>query len=432
MRPGLGIGGISLRKRYVTVIPGGPWPVLCGEHNSSGWGLGEGVNGPASHTICTRRNLVSKLSETTPSQGGGVIEQVLLEDGTLTVSLESLGLTVSDLLALYRHMAEIRVLDARMLTLQRQGRLGFYLTTYGEEATHVGSTYALEERDYVWPCYRENGAGFVRGYPLEDYVNQCFGNSLDSAKGRQMPNHWGYAPGNLVTISSPVGTQISQAVGGAMASKYLKDGGVVLVFFGDGATSQGDFHVGMNFAGVYKAPCIFLCRNNGYAISVPTHKQTAVTDFSLKALGYGMPGIRVDGNDVLALYKVTKEAAERGRAGEGPTFIEALTYRKGAHSSSDDPSRYRSAEEEREWELKDPVARLRRLLEKEGLWDDQKQEELEIRYAENLKAIIENAERAPRPNVESLFEDVYEELTPALHEQRDGLMNYLSEKEGRA
>lgn len=357
---------------------------------------------------------------------------VLQEDGTLSTSLSELGLDGDDAVALYRHMAEIRLLDSRMLTLQRQGRLGFYLTTAGEEATHVGSTYALEDKDWIYPCYRENGAGFVRGFPLEDYVNQCFGNALDPQKGRQMPNHWGDNTRNLVTISSPVGTQIAQAAGAAMASTYKKDGSVVMVFFGDGATSQGDFHVGMNFASVFKSPCIFLCRNNGYAISVPTERQSAIDDFSKKAVGYGMPGIRVDGNDVFAMYKVTKEAAERGRNGEGPTMIEALTYRRGAHSSSDDPSRYRTSEEEAFWDKKCPVSRLRKFLDNEGLWDDNKEEEMEVRFTENLRAIIEAAEEADGPPIETLFEDVYEEPTPLLEEQREALKAALANREKRS
>lgn len=355
--------------------------------------------------------------------------QVLQEDGTIAKGMEP-GLSKDDLVNLYRHMLMVRVLDDRMMTLQRQGRLGFYLTTRGEEATHIGSTYALRDDDLVYPCYREHGSAFVRGFSLQDYVNQCYGNSEDPHKGRQMPNHWGSAEHNLVTISSPVGTQIAHAAGSAMASQVLDEDTVTLVYFGDGATSQGDFHVGMNFAGVYKAPCIFFCRNNGYAISVPTERQTANTIFAQKAVAYGFPGVRVNGNDILAVYKVTKEAAERARAGEGPTLIEALTYRRGAHSSSDDPTRYRTSDEEQYWDARDPLHLLRKHLEVQDLWNEDKQKAAEEEYLAQVKEAITTAESLGKPGIESLFEDLFDELPDNIKEQRDDLLAYYA-KEGK-
>ena len=242
----------------------------------------------------------------------------------------------ADCLRLYREFVKLRLVDDRYLKLQRQGRLGFYMQSTGEEAAQLGVAYALRQSDWVYPSYREPGIAFFRGYSISDFTNQLFGNDEDPIKGRQMPVHHSFRAGNYVSISSPVGTQIPQAVGTARAAQILKHDTVVSVFFGEGTTSPGDFHVGMNFAGVWKAPVIFVCRNNGWAISTPLAHQTASPSIAHKALGYGFPGLLVDGNDILAMITATRMAAARARAGEGPTLIEAYTYRRAAHSSSDD------------------------------------------------------------------------------------------------
>jgi len=237
-----------------------------------------------------------------------------------------------------------------------------------------------------------------------------------------MPNHYGARDVNYVPVSSPVGTQIPQAVGAAWAAKIRKDDVVTLTYFGDGATSEGDFHAGMNFAGVFKTPTIFFCKNNQWAISVPVTRQTASKTLAQKALAYGFDGVRVDGNDLLAIYAVTKAAADKARSGGGPTMIEAVTYRMGPHSSSDDPTRYRSKEEVETWAKRDPIERMRKYLELKGLWSKDSEDKLRAELEDLLQATIKEVERSPPPPIETLFTDVYAELTPQLKEQMDAFL----------
>jgi pyruvate dehydrogenase E1 component subunit alpha len=349
--------------------------------------------------------------------------QVISEAGVVSGKDEP-TIPREDLIRLYRLMVLNRQLDDRMMKLQRQGRIGFYLQSMGEEASHIGSAYALQPQDWIIPCYREPGAAFLRGLPLLKFVCQLIGNAGDLIKGRQMPNHYAYRPGNYASVSSPVGTQIPQAVGVAMAARIKKDPVVVLVYFGEGATSQGDFHVGMNFAGVFKAPVIFLCRNNGYAISVPYSRQTASESIAIKARAYGFPGIRVDGNDILAVIKATQDAVSRARAGEGPTLIEAVTYRVGAHSSSDDPRMYRQEEEVEKAKRMDPIVRFRRYLEERKLWDAAREDALQENVKEEILTAVAEAEKFGLPPLESIFEDVFAKISPNLQEQAEYLSNY--------
>ena len=223
-------------------------------------------------------------------------------------------------------------------------------------------------------------------------------------------------------VSSPVGTQIPQAVGVAWAAKIRKEDIVTLTYFGDGATSEGDFHAGMNFAGVFKTPTIFFCKNNQWAISVPVSKQTASKTLAQKALAYGFDGVRVDGNDLLAVYAVTKAAADKARSGGGPTMIEAVTYRMGPHSSSDDPTRYRSKDEVDTWAKRDPIERMRKYLELKGLWSKDSEDKLRIELEDLLQTTIKEVERSPPPPIETLFTDVYAELTPQLKEQMEAFL----------
>lgn len=350
--------------------------------------------------------------------------QVISDEGVVNQKEEP-SIPAEDLLMLYRMMVLNRQLDDRMMKLQRQGRIGFYLQSMGEEATHIGSAYVLQPQDWIIPCYREPGAAFLRGFPLVQFICQLIGNAGDMAKGRQMPNHYAYREGNYASVSSPVGTQVPQAVGVAWAAKLRKDPVVVLVYFGEGATSQGDFHVGMNFAGVFKVPVIFLCRNNGYAISTGCDRQTASESIAVKAKAYGFPGVRVDGNDILAVIKSTQEAAARARAGGGPTLIEAVTYRQGAHSSSDDPRMYRSDEEVAQSAQIDPIPRFRRYLEEKNLWDVSKEQTLQERVKEEILAAIAEAEKFGPPPTETLFDDVFAEIPPHLQEQKGYLFSYL-------
>ena len=353
--------------------------------------------------------------------------QIIAVDGCFDSKLEP-KLPAETLLRGYRNLVLVRTLDARMLSLQRQGRIGFYVPSTGEEACQVGSALALAKEDWVFPAYREPGCALTRGLDLKLMVAQEYGNSLDANKGRQMPNHFGWKSIHYVSASSPVGTQIPQAVGAAWAAKIRGDKVVTLVYFGDGSTSGSDFHVGMNFAGVFKTPCVLFCKNNQYAISVPLARQTAARTIAQKAAAYGVDSARIDGNDFLAVYAATKAAVDKARAGGGPTLIEAVTYRMGPHSSSDDPTRYRSKEEVAQWQARDPIERARKYLELKGLWSTAKEEALRKDLDAQITDTIREVEKSPPPGLETLFTDVYAELTPVLKEEMEA---YLSSGERR-
>ncbi len=344
--------------------------------------------------------------------------QIIHEDGSYDASLEP-KLPEESLKALYRGLVLTRTLDVRMLSLQRQGRIGFYVPSSGEEAVQIGSVAALAPEDWVFPAYREPGSALWRGFALESLVAQFYGNAEDLLHGRQMPNHYANKVGNLVSISSPVGTQITHAVGAAWAMKIRGESKVAIVYFGDGATSEGEFHSGMNFAGVFHVPCIFLCKNNQWAISVPVTKQTASKTLAVKATAYGFEGVRADGNDLLAVYAATKRAAEKARTGGGPTLIECVTYRMGPHSSSDDPSRYRKAEEVEFWRQRDPVERFRRYLEAKGLCEKAWDEALHKEVDDAITEAVRHAEKVPAPPVETVFTDVYADLPWHIREQME-------------
>jgi 2-oxoisovalerate dehydrogenase E1 component alpha subunit len=348
---------------------------------------------------------------------------ILADDGTIKPGTRAPEITDEAALKLYRGMLQVRLVDDRMMKLQRQGRLGFAMSSLGEEATHFGAAYALRDSDWIFPSYREPGVFFWRGYSLKDYVNQLHGNIEDPVKGRQMPVHHSANWLNIVSISSPVGTQIPQAAGLAMAARISKKDDCALAFFGEGTASTGQFHVGLNFAGVFKAPCIFFCRNNGWAISTPGSKQTAAKSIAIKALAYGMPGIRVDGNDLLAVIAVMQDAVERARAGHGPTLIEAVTYRRGGHSSSDDPSVYRDPSEPKEWEAKDPLERWRRYLETRKLWTQELHDQYSQEITDELMTAVKRAGELGNPAVETMFDDVFSDLPPHLQEQKAELMS---------
>ncbi len=352
--------------------------------------------------------------------------QVLREDGTAHGHLEP-KLTEKEHRRMLRAMMLVRATDSKSMNLQRSGRIGFYVPSFGQEACQVGSAAAVTDADWVVPAYREPGAALYRGFPVKHLIAQAYGNASDPQKGRQMPNHYGYEPVHFVTPSSPVGTQITYAAGIAWAMRLRGDKLATLVYFGDGATSQGDFHVGMNFAGVFKAPCVFFCNNNGWAISVPREHQTASETIAVKAVAYGIEGVRVDGNDVLAVLAATRNAVEKARAGGGPTLIEALTYRMGPHSSSDDPTRYRSAEELEAWKKRDPIDRYQRYLVKKGIVNDDDIAELEGEVTREVEEAIAAVERASALDPSTLFDDVFKDLTPQLKRQREEL---LGERKG--
>ncbi|HLF16689.1 MAG TPA: pyruvate dehydrogenase (acetyl-transferring) E1 component subunit alpha [Candidatus Thermoplasmatota archaeon] len=338
---------------------------------------------------------------------------------------KDLGLDLSedDLRKLYAAMVRVRKLDEKMVLLQRQGRIGFYLQCLGQEACHIGAAYALEPEDWVFPHYRNQGTPLLRGVPVQALVHQCFGNAADPIKGRQMPVHYSFRDANFFSISSPLGTQIIQAAGAAYAMKLKARKQVVMTSFGDGSSSEGDFHAGMNFAAVTKCPCVFMLENNQYAISVPTDKQSASESFAIKAAAYGMPGVQVDGNDVLAVYAAAKEAVDRARRGEGPTLIECVTMRMGAHSTSDDPSRYCPPEQLKEWVAKDPVKRFEAFLARNKILDEKAMARIAKEAEEEVAAAVTAAEKvAPLPPVESMFDDVYASVPPLLEDQRDAML----------
>jgi len=342
----------------------------------------------------------------------------LREDGSVDPDLDP-KIDGGNLLFLYRKMIFLRALDEKALNLQRAGRIGFYIGATGQEAAEVGSGFALKEGDWVFPTYRDQGVALLHGYPLSELVGQLFGNSSDVTKGRQMPNHWCDRAARVVSVSSPVATQLPQAVGAAYAGKLLGEKSAVIAYFGDGGSSTGEFHVAMNFAGVFKTPNVFFCSNNQYAISLPFAKQTAAGSIAVKAAAYGFPGVRVDGNDVLAVVRVTRDALERARAGEGPTLVEALTYRMGAHSTSDDPTHYRSGEEVEAWRRKDPIRRFAAYLKKEGLLIDQAEAAVAEEAREEVQRAVAACEAAPPVPPESLVEDVYAEMPWHLKEQQE-------------
>src|ERR671925_1484416 len=285
---------------------------------------------------------------------------VLDAEGNLDSALDP-GLPAAELTRMYRAMLLGRRLDERMVRLQRQGRIGTFAPIKGQEAAQVGSVATLTPRDWMVPSFRETAAMLWRGWPIEKML-MFFAGHLEGGSP---------APGQRdLPITIPVATQLPHAVGLAYAAQYKDDDAVVMAYFGDGATSEGDFHEALNFSGVWHVPVVFVCQNNQWAISVPLKKQTHSRTIAQKALAYGLPGIQVDGNDVLAVYAAAREAVDRARAGDGPTLIECVTYRLGVHTTADDPTKYRTTEEVEAWERKDPLTRFGAYLQKKNLLDE--------------------------------------------------------------
>jgi 2-oxoisovalerate dehydrogenase E1 component len=289
---------------------------------------------------------------------------------------------------MYRRMVLARALDRRMLALQRQGRLGTYAMLEGQEAVQIGSALALKPDDFVFPSYREHAVQVTRGLPIETLL----------AYWKGLPNvGWDMDKYRTGIVTVPIATQLPHAVGYSYVTKLRGADTVTAVYFGDGATSEGDFHAGMNFAGVWKTPTVFICSNNLYAISVPYEKQTASETIAQKAAAYGFDGFRVDGMDPIAMYLATRIAVRRARKGQGPTLIEAMTYRYGPHATADDPTRYRTREEEQKWKQRDPIERLRRFLESRGEWDERVGEKVAQETADQVEAAITAIEAEPLP-----------------------------------
>lgn len=325
----------------------------------------------------------------------------------------------------YRIMLLTRHIDERMITLQRQGVITFAMSSLGEEACSVASAAALEQQDWMYPQYRESGIMFWRGFTPLQYIHHMFGDCEDLSLGRQMPNHFGSRELNVVTVSSPVGTQILHAAGCAYAMKLQKEQAVAISYFGEGTSSEGEFHEGLNFAALKRAPAIFFCRNNGYAISTPCSRQYAGEGVAVKGCGYGIKTFCVDGNDFFALYDTVAAGRRLCLEGQGPVLIEAMTYRMGAHSTSDDPSLYRSEEEVAKWQAQCPILRLRRYLEKAGLWDEKQETQLNQAISEEITQAIAVAKETERPDLKNLIQHVYFEVPLSLKEQYEEVKRSL-------
>ena len=331
------------------------------------------------------------------------------------------------------HMLRLRIFDERMMKMQRTGKLSFYMRSYGEEAIAIAQTMALETQDWLFPTYRQPGAQFVRGRDMISMICHCIGNEEDNVKGRQMPVHYTYREGRYISVSSPVGTQFSQAIGVALASEYKGLDEVTITWIGDGASAEGDYHYALNFASIFKAPVILNVVNNQWAISTHSNFASGNQNFAIRGLPYGIPSIRVDGNDFLALYSVTKWARERASRKLGPTHIEVLTYRAGAHSSSDDPSRYRPQDASDFWPGGDPIERLKLHLIHIGKWSEEKHEKLEQGLNSEVMSAYKEAVKfgdlanGPYPSSDAIFTEVYE--TPPWHllEQWDEMKRWRDE-----
>ncbi len=361
--------------------------------------------------------------EPTPiSRPSGVEEapyQLLAPDGSFDPSRIA-ACDVSDALlrSIYRGMLRIRLMDERLLTMQRQGRISFYGEARGQEAAVVGTASALATQDYIVPALREAGAALYRGLPLSAYIAQIFGNADDLTHGRQMPCHPGSRAARYVTMSSCIATQLPHATGMAMAARCLHDDAVIVGYLGDGATSEGDFHVALNFAGVFRAPVVFVCQNNQWAISTPVSQQTATATMAEKALAYGLPAVRCDGNDALACHVAMRALLSRARSGGGPQFLEALTYRVSAHSSSDDPSRYRDESVTAVWrEARCPLTRFRSFLLGRGLLTTDSDAALREELDAEVRATIAAQEAIGPPALDTLVRDVFAKVPANLAEQ---------------
>jgi len=320
-------------------------------------------------------------------------------------------LSDAEILRMYEIMVLARTYDERAVALQREGRIGTYPPIMGQEASQVGSAFAISPDDWIFPSFRELGMYLTLGYP----IHQLFQYWTGDERAQKAP------PGfNIFPFCVAVGSQIPQAVGAALGVRYRREPIAVVSYFGDGATSKGDFHEALNMAGVFRLPIVFICQNNQWAISVPVGGQTAAVSLAQKAIGYGFEGVQVDGNDVFAVYRAARQALEKARSGGGPTFIECLTYRMADHTTADDAGRYRSPEEVAAWRARDPLLRLERFLESRGLWRADNGDEHKARATEAIDRAVREMEAIAPPGPAELFDGALATLTPRQAEQRKG------------
>ncbi len=333
--------------------------------------------------------------------------QIIDESGRADAGLLP-DLTTEELLKIYRAMILSRTFNRMALALQREGRIGTYASILGQEGAETGSALALEKGDWIFPSFRETGVFISRGYPLWRMLRYWRGDE----RGMEAP-----ADMNIFPMSVPVGSQITHAVGAAMAMNIKKDKNIAVTYFGDGGSSRGDFHEGLNFAGVFKAPVIFICQNNQWAISLPRNRQSAAETIAQRAAGYGVPGIQVDGNDVVAVYAATARAAERARAGEGPTLIECFTYRLDDHTTADDSSRYRTDEDVAKWQKKEPLIRYKIFLENKGILNKELDKEITDEAEGLVKAAVTEAEAVAPPAPADIIK--YTSATLSVRQKKD-------------
>lgn len=346
----------------------------------------------------------------------------VLDDCGQPVSDDSVQIDEEMAVKMYKDMVTLQIMDTIFYEAQRQGRISFYLTAIGEEAINIASAAALHMDDLVFPQYREAGVLLWRGFTLQEFANQCFGNKFDNGKGRQMPIHYGSNKHNYFTVASTVATQVPHAVGAAYSLKMDRRDACTITYFGDGGTSTGDFHAALNFAAVMEAPVIFFCRNNGWAISTPVMDQFRSDGIVVRGQAYGVRSIRVDGNDALAVYNAVRVARKMAISECRPILIEALTYRSGHHSTSDDSSKYRPAEEIEWWRVaQDPVTRFRKWIEREGWWSAPAESELRDGIRKQVLHAIQNAEKVEKPTIGEIFTDVYDVPPSNLSDQEKSL-----------
>ncbi|EIE20627.1 mitochondrial branched-chain alpha-ketoacid dehydrogenase complex, E1 alpha [Coccomyxa subellipsoidea C-169] len=320
-------------------------------------------------------------------------------------------------LKMYETMVKLQTMDVIFYEAQRQGRFSFFMTSNGEEATIIGSAAALSPKDHIFSQYREHGALLYRGFSFLDMANQCFGNVLGHGKGRQMPIHYGSKAHNFQTVSAPLATQLPHAVGAAYALKLQGQSAVTAVYFGEGAASEGDFHAALNFAATLSAPVLFICRNNGWAISTPANEQYKGDGIVGRGPSYGIPSVRVDGGDARAVFSATAEARRIALEKTCPVLIEAMSYRSGHHSTSDDSSRYRTAEEMSAWRARDPATRFHNFIVSRGWWDDKRERQLRVATRKQVVDALTEAQKGAKPPLEDMFTDVYKEMPWHLQEQ---------------
>lgn len=383
-----------------------------------------------------------KLKFEHPSSNQAIpIFRAMNPDGDIVVESTGFITSFSDdlVLEMYQNIIGISIIDTVMFDAQRQGRISFYLTSHGEEGICVGSASILEKEDVIFTQYRESGVFKQRGLSVQEFMSQLFANRNDSGRGRNMPVHYGSRALNIHTISSPLATQIPHAAGAAYALKMQRlinpniSPRVVVCYFGEGAASEGDFHAALNIAATRSCPVIFICRNNGYAISTSTLEQYRGDGIASRGAGYGIETIRVDGNDIFAVREVTARARNLALKDNcRPILIEAMSYRVSHHSTSDDSFAYRARLEVEEWKQRDnPITRLRKYLEKRGIWDDEREANMRAKLRKEILTAFSSAEKEKKPPLRCMFEDIYEEMTPETHAQmlqlKEMLDNYPEE-----